>query len=137
MDCVYQGRNPFFVGPGLGHTAFRGSMKATVEFEKLQLLVKREPMATLPRSVKARYEKRLTILRGILQGEAHAYPLGAILVSIGVLCDRQLNRALHLQTQSASQKLLGEYLIEMGHLSRDQLSHALAIQRSLAHPPQK
>jgi len=51
-------------------------------------------------------------------------------VSIGALTDEQLNRALRSQQQSQSKKLLGEFLVEMDLMSREKLSHALAIQRS-------
>jgi len=77
-----------------------------------------------------RYEDRLAVLRRTLRTETHSYPLGAILVSIGAVTDEQLNRALHVQSQSDSSKLLGELLVEMNVISQGKLSHALTIQRS-------
>ena len=107
-------------------------MEAAVEFEKLQLLIKLEATDGMPCSVRSRYEKRLVALRSTLQEQHHAYPLGAILVSIGAVTDEQLNRALHAQEQSHTKKLLGEFLVEMNLTSREKLSHALAIQLSAA-----
>lgn len=103
-------------------------MEAAVEFEKLVSLVKLEATDTMPKSVRTRYEKRLAALRNTLQEQPHAYPLGAILVSIGAITNEQLNRALHAQESSHTQKLLGEFLVEMNFTSREKLSHALAIQ---------
>lgn len=107
-------------------------MQVAAEFEKLQTLIKHEAVNTMPQSVRARYEKRLATLRSILRQEEHAYPLGAILVSIGAVTDEELNHALRLQTQSNTPKLLGEFLVEMEITSHEKLSHALAIQRSVA-----
>jgi len=110
-------------------------MEAAVEFEKLQVLIKLEATDGMPCSVQSRYEKRLVVLRSTLQEQHHAYPLGAILVSIGAVTDEQLNHALHAQEQSQPKKLLGEFLVEMDFISRKKLSHALAIQTSSAQPP--
>lgn len=112
----------------------RGSMQVAAEFEKLQTLITHETIDTIPQSVCLRYEKRLDTLRKTLRSEEHAYPLGAILVSIGALTDEGLNRALHLQAQSDSPKLLGEFLVEMELISCEKLSHALMIQRTSTKP---
>ncbi|MFC2079420.1 hypothetical protein ACFLSZ_05535 [Candidatus Bipolaricaulota bacterium] len=107
-------------------------MEAAVEFEKLMSLACLEPSDTMPNSVRKRYEMRLSSLRRALKSKRHAYPLGAILVSIGAVTDEQLNRALHAQEQSLSHKLLGELLVEMRLTSREKLSHAVGIQASIA-----
>jgi len=107
-------------------------MEVAVEFEKLLTLTKLEATDTIPRSVHTRYEKRLVALRQALKSQHHAYPLGAILVSIGAITDEQLNRALQAQQSSQTKKLLGEFLVEMNITSREKLSHALAIQRTTA-----
>lgn len=107
-------------------------MEAAVEFEKLVSLAKLEETDTMPKSVRTRYEKRLAALRTTLQEQQHAYPLGAILVSIDAISDEQLNRALHAQENSHTQKLLGEFLVEMNLINREKLSHALTIQTSTA-----
>jgi len=107
-------------------------MEVAVEFEKLLTLTKLEATDTIPRSVHTRYEKRLVALRQALKSQHHAYPLGAILVSIGAITDEQLNRALQAQQSSQTKKLLGEFLVEMNITSREKLSHALAIQRSIS-----
>ncbi|MFC2095970.1 hypothetical protein ACFLSW_06015 [Candidatus Bipolaricaulota bacterium] len=67
-----------------------------------------------------------------MKSKRNAYPLGAVLVSIGAVTDEQLNQALHAQESSHSQKLLGEFLVELGLTSSGKLSHALAIQASIA-----
>jgi len=105
-------------------------MQIAAEFERLQTLIKHEPSDTMPQSVRTRYEQRLSTLRDALRNKSHSYPLGAILVSIGAVTDEQLNRALHVQSQSDTPKLLGEFLVEMNVINRDKLAHALAIQRS-------
>ena len=110
-------------------------MEAAVEFEKLLTLFKLEATDGMPCSVRSRYEKRLVVLRSTLHEQHHAYPLGAILVSIGAVTDEQLNRALQAQEGSQPKKLLGEFLVEMNLISREKLSHALAIQRSAAQTP--
>ena len=133
VDRCCSSCDPFLIGTGLRHMQIRGSMQVAAEFEKLQTLIKHEAVDTMPQSVRTRYKKRLSTLRGILQKEDHAYPLGAILVSIGAVTDEELNRALRLQAQSNSQKLLGEFLVEMEFTSQEKLSHALTIQRSTAH----
>jgi hypothetical protein len=107
-------------------------MQIAAEFEKLQTLIKHEAVDTMPQSVRTRYEDRLSTLRNILREEAHTYPLGAILVSIGAVTDEQLNRALHAQAQSNNPRLLGEFLVEMEITSQEKLAHALTIQRSTA-----
>jgi translation initiation factor IF-2 len=107
-------------------------MEAAVEFEKLVSLAKLEATDTMPKSVRTRYEKRLAALRTTLQEQQHAYPLGVILVSIGAITDEQLSRALRAQESSHTQKLLGEFLVEMNFTSREELLHALAIQTSTA-----
>jgi len=107
-------------------------MEAAVEFEKLTSLAALEATDSMPGSVCTRYNTRLAALRGTLQKQRHAYPLGAILVSIGAITDEQLNRALRSQQQSQTKKLLGEFLVEMDLISREKLSHALAIQGSTA-----
>jgi len=109
-------------------------MEVTVEFEKLLSLIKLEATDAMPKSVRMRYENRLAALRGTLQEQQHAYPLGAILVSIGAVTDEQLNRALLAQEGSQTKKLLGEFLVEMSITSREKLSQALAIQRSTSRP---
>jgi len=110
-------------------------MQAAAEFERLKALIKYEAIDTMPRSVRARYEKRLAALRSKLRDEAHSYPLGAILVSIGAVTDEALNRALGFQTQSNTEKLLGELLVELNITNREKLSHALAIQQSFTQSP--
>lgn len=107
-------------------------MEAAVEFEKLVSLGKIEATGSMPRSVRIRYETRLATLRHALKSQRNAYPLGAILVSIGAITDEQLNRALHAQEESHSQKLLGEFLVELKLTDHEKLSHALAIQASVA-----
>ncbi|MCK5248278.1 hypothetical protein KAR02_15340 [Candidatus Bipolaricaulota bacterium] len=107
-------------------------MEAAVEFEKLQVLIKLEATDGMPCSVRSRYEKRLVVLRSTLHEQHHAYPLGAILVSIGAVTDEQLNRALQAQEGSQPKKLLGEFLVEMDFTSREKLSRALVIQRNAA-----
>ena len=57
-------------------------------------------------------------------------PLGAILVSIGVLTDAQLNLALAKQRRLSVRRPIGELLLEMGVLQRKSLDHALKIQES-------
>jgi len=109
-------------------------MEATVEFDQLLSLAKYEMEDATPISVRTRYEERLIALRQILRGQKHSYPLGAILVSIGAITDKQLNRALRAQTSSDTKKLLGEFLVDMGITSREKLSHALAIQSRSAQP---
>ncbi|MFC2079326.1 hypothetical protein ACFLSZ_05040 [Candidatus Bipolaricaulota bacterium] len=106
-------------------------MEPVVEFERLQSLIQREASDEMPMSVRMRYEARREELRSALQGKKNAYPLGAILVSIGAVTDRQLNHVLHEQENSHTNKLLGEFLIELGLTSRENLSHALAIQTSV------
>jgi hypothetical protein len=108
----------------------RGSMQIAAEFERLQTLIKHEAVDTMPQSVRTRYENRLATLRSALRNETHSYPLGAILVSIGAVTDEQLNNALHVQAQSDTPKLLGEFLVEMDIIESEKLSHALTIQRS-------
>ncbi len=108
----------------------RGNMQVAAEFEKLQTLIKHETVDAMPQSVRMRYEKQLSALRRALRCETHAYPLGAILVSIGAVTDAQLNHALRIQSQSETPKLLGEFLLEMNVIEPDKLSHALTIQRS-------
>jgi hypothetical protein len=103
-------------------------MEAAAEFERLISLAKLETDDAIPKSVRTRYEEELVVLRQTLQAQHHAYPLGAILVSIGAINDEQLNCALHAQACSYTKKLLGEFLVEMGITSREKLSHALAIQ---------
>jgi hypothetical protein len=103
-------------------------MEAAVEFEKLISLAKLEASDAMPISVCTRYDERLSSLRRTLKSQRHTYPLGAILVSIGALTDGQLNRALLAQGQSHPTKLLGEFLVELGFVSSEKLSHALAIQ---------
>ena len=132
VDRCYCSCDPFLVGTGLRHMQIRGSMQAAAEFEKLQNLIEHETVNRIPRSVRTRYERRLTTLRSTLQAETHTYPLGAILVSIGAITDEQLNRALRIQAQSDTQKLLGEFLVEMKLTSQEKLAHALTIQRSAA-----
>jgi len=105
-------------------------METAVEFERLVSLTKLEATGTMPVSVRTRYEERLAVLRDALQEQQNEYPLGAILVSIGAITDKQLNRALLAQRQSQTKKLLGEFLVEMNITSREQLSHALSIQAS-------
>ncbi|MFC2083055.1 hypothetical protein ACFLSG_03350 [Candidatus Bipolaricaulota bacterium] len=107
-------------------------MEAAVELEKLVSLARTEALDKMPRLVRTRYEMRLTTLRQALKSQRSAYPLGAILVSIGAVTDEQLNHALHVQEESHSQKLLGEFLVELGLFDREKLSHALAIQASIA-----
>lgn len=108
----------------------RGSLQVAAEFEKLQMLIKHEAVDSMPQSVQARYEQRLSALRTALRSESHTYPLGAILVSIGAVTDEQLNHALRIQSQSENPKLLGEFLVEMNIIGPEKLSHALTIQRS-------
>jgi hypothetical protein len=120
----------FFVGTGSRHTQIRGSMQIAAEFERLQTLIQHEPGDTMPQSVRTRYEQRFNTLRDALRSESHFYPWGAILVSIGAVTDEQLNRALHVQSQPNTPKLLGEFLVEMNVISHDKLAHALTIQRS-------
>ena len=103
-------------------------METAVEFEKLRSLIRRESPTSMPGSVQSRYERRLVVLREKLRQEQHPYPLGAILVSVGAISDRQLNLAL--ASQRDSQKLLGELLVDFGFITHDALSHALSIQRS-------
>ena len=133
VDRFYCSCDPFSFGTGLWHIQIRGSMQVAAEFERLQTLIKHETVDTMPQSVRMRYEKRLSTLRNTLRKEDHAYPLGAILVSIGAVTDEELNSALRLQVQSNNQKLLGEFLVEMEITSQEKLSHALTIQRSTAH----
>jgi hypothetical protein len=108
-------------------------METAVEFEKLRSLIRRESATSMPGSVQLRYETRLTALREKLREEQHPYPLGAILVSVGAIDDRQLNLAL--ASQRNSQKLLGELLVDLGFVTHDALSHALSIQRSCPDEP--
>lgn len=103
-------------------------MEAVVEFERLQSLIQREASDTIPISTRMRYEARQEELRSALRGQKNAYPLGAILVSIGVITDRQLNHALLAQGESHATKLLGEMLVELKFVRREELTHALAIQ---------
>jgi len=84
----------------------------------------------MPGSVRSRYERRLIALRNQLQEERHAYPLGAILVSLGAINDEQLNRALDRQRASATPRLLGELLVDLGCVKDEMLTHALSIQRA-------
>jgi len=58
-------------------------------------------------------------------------PLGAILISIGVLTDAQLNLALARQRKLTTREPLGRLLVEMGVVKRTALEHALSIQQSV------
>src|SRR5438132_14273558 len=53
-------------------------------------------------------------------------PLGQLLLSMGLLRQEQLDRALEEQKRSNHQKLLGEVLVELRLCSEDQITEALA-----------
>lgn len=54
--------------------------------------------------------------------------IGRILLQKGMITSSQLQEALTLQRQKQQDKLLGQILIELGYLSRDDLYFVLAIQ---------
>jgi len=105
-------------------------MKPVAEFERVRTLLTQQSTASASDSALSQYEKRLKALRQTLRQERHEYPLGAILVSIGAITDRELNRALSAQHHSKQERLLGELLVEMGLIHNKQLTHALAIQHA-------
>src|SRR3954468_24060642 len=53
-------------------------------------------------------------------------PLGQMLVNRGLIEPAHLDRALEEQRRCSHQKLLGEILVEMRHLSEEQLAEVLA-----------
>src|SRR3984885_6005700 len=53
-------------------------------------------------------------------------PLGQLLVTMGVIQQEQLKRALDEQRRSNHQKLLGEILVELHICTEDQITEALA-----------
>ena len=105
-------------------------MKPVAEFERVRTLLTQQSTASTSDSASSQYEKRLKALRQTLRQERHEYPLGAILVSIGAITDRELNCALSAQHHSKHGRLLGELLLEMNFVHQDELSHALAIQHA-------
>ncbi len=54
--------------------------------------------------------------------------IGRLLVQKGLISALQLQEAVNLQRQKETGKLLGQILIELGYVSRDELYLALAIQ---------
>ena len=107
-------------------------MEPVVEFERLQSLLEHNESNMMPKSVQMRYKRRLTEVRSLLQEQRHTYPLGAVLESIGTITDKQLNHALEVQEKSLAGKLLGEILVELNLVRREELTHALAIQADVS-----
>jgi type IV pilus assembly protein PilB len=54
--------------------------------------------------------------------------IGRILLQKGIITSQQLQEAVSIQRQKKQNKLLGQILIELGYLSRDDLYFVLAIQ---------
>jgi len=54
--------------------------------------------------------------------------IGRLLLQKGLISSAQLQEALVIQQQKQQDKLLGQILIELGYLSRDELYFVLAIQ---------